>query len=119
MRRVIAMLGAGLALAGCSGGGAQPRAAAGAAPMELTQAGLVLAQAQCAACHAVAGAGPSPNPNAPPFQDIRARYDFDVLREELIAGVHVGPGEMPTFALSLDEVDALMAYLESVQTSPR
>lgn len=109
-------------LAGCSAPQPTPASApepAAAAPAridpDLAQAGLSLAQARCAACHAVSGPGPSPMAAAPAFQDIGARYDFEVLREELIAGVHVGPGEMPTFELTLDEADALLAYLQSAQ----
>ncbi len=107
------------ALAGCAGPAEQGgRLRASPAEAEQIGAGANLAAALCAQCHAVDGAGPSPMEGAPAFQDIAARYDFEVLRDELIAGVHVGPGEMPTFQLTLAEVDALIAYLRAA-SAPR
>lgn len=78
-------------------------------------AGAQIASARCGACHNTTKAGPSPLAGAPEFRQISARYRLDVLREELQQGVHVGAVEMPKFSLSLAEIDALSAYLASIQ----
>lgn len=86
---------------------------------EMLAAGAQIAQAQCGACHNTNRAGPSPLPAAPEFRRISARYRLDVLREELQQGVHVGAAEMPKFSLTLAEIDALSAYLDSIQEEPK
>lgn len=79
--------------------------------------GRDIAQAQCAACHAIGAYGESPNPAAPLFRTILSRYRADVLEEELIAGIQVAH-PMPSFQFNPQGADALIAYLRSVQEIP-
>jgi mono/diheme cytochrome c family protein len=76
--------------------------------------GRDIAEAQCAACHAVGPYGASPNVAAPPFRTILSRYRADVLEEELIAGIQVAH-PMPDFQFNPQGTDALIAYLQSIQ----
>lgn len=81
--------------------------------------GRSLAVASCAGCHAIAGPGPSPEAAAPPFSTLAARYPIEALGEALAEGIvvgHHGGVEMPEFAFDADDVGALLAYLESVQS---
>ena len=91
--------------------------ASAAASDELAQSGRDIAEAQCAACHAVGVYGASPNPNAPVFRTLLQRYRADVLEEELIEGVRVSH-PMPEFQFNPQGTDALIAYLRSIQETP-
>jgi mono/diheme cytochrome c family protein len=95
-------------LAGC---------AAQQADSPLANDGREIAEAQCAQCHAVGRDGASPNPGAPPFRTLLARYNADVLEEELIAGIRVAH-PMPEFQFNPQGTDALIAYLRSIQEAP-
>jgi mono/diheme cytochrome c family protein len=77
--------------------------------------GREIAQSQCASCHAIGSTGESPNPTAPRFDSLLERYRADVLEEELIEGVRVAH-PMPEFQLNPQGVDALVAYLQSIQS---
>jgi len=104
---------AALALAACAQTQAEtPRVASS----DQVATGRAIAQAECASCHAVGETGASPLPDAPAFRHIRARYRFDVLAEELRAGIHVGDARMPAFDLSVQQIDALIAYLGALET---
>jgi len=85
-----------------------------AATESLVNDGRAIAEAQCAACHAVGEYGESPNPTAPHFRTLLSRYRADVLEEELIAGIQVAH-PMPDFQFNPQGADALIAYLQSVQ----
>lgn len=90
---------------------------------EPTQAALArdgrdIAEAQCAACHAVGEYGESPMPNAPAFRSVLSRYRADVLEEELIQGIQVNH-QMPGFQFNPQGADALIAYLQSIQEDRR
>lgn len=83
------------------------------------QAGLILdgrdiAEAQCAACHAVGPYGDSPNQAAPPLRRVLSRYDANALEQELIEGIQV-VHPMPEFQFNPRGADALIAYLRSIQ----
>lgn len=79
--------------------------------------GRDIAEAQCAACHAVGSYGESATPAAPPFRTILSRYRASVLEEELIAGIQVAH-PMPEFQFNPQGTDALIAYLQSIQQPP-
>lgn len=83
----------------------------------LANDGRDIAVGQCAACHAVGANGESPNPAAPHFRTILQRYRADVLEEELIAGIQVAH-PMPEFQFNPQGVDALIAYIHSIQEAP-
>jgi mono/diheme cytochrome c family protein len=83
----------------------------------LARDGQEIAVAQCSGCHAVGEYGESPNPDAPPFRTVLSRYRSEVLKEELIAGIEVTHA-MPEFQFNPQGVDALIAYMRSIQTEP-
>jgi hypothetical protein len=49
---------------------------------------------------------------------LSANYRVDTLEEALAEGISVGHPAMPQFAFAPEEVDALIAYLDSIQTPP-
>lgn len=83
------------------------------------EAGRNLAQTQCATCHAIGKRGQSPNPQAPRFATLSQRYSLDNLAEAFSEGVLVGHGPMPEFSFEPDQIDGLIAYLKSVQSSAK
>jgi cytochrome c len=83
----------------------------------LEEDGRDIAEAQCAACHAVGSYGDSPNPVAPHFRVLLSRYRPEVLREELIAGIKIAH-PMPEFQFNPQGAEALIAYLQSIQQAP-
>lgn len=78
--------------------------------------GHELVQRNCAMCHAVERTGDSPNPVAPPFRDLHLRYSVDSLAEALTEGIIVGHPQMPEFKFGVDDVKAIIRYLDSIQT---
>lgn len=83
---------------------------------ELIGVGAEIASARCAGCHATGAEGDSPAPEAPRFRHLSRLYRFEVLEVELREGVHVGDESMPSFIFSVDDTDALIAYLRAIQT---
>jgi len=80
--------------------------------------GEFYARENCSTCHAVGPVGLSPYPLAPPFRILPRKYDVDGLAEALAEGIVVGntgARQMPTFILSVDEIDDLIAYLKSLE----
>lgn len=79
--------------------------------------GRAIAKANCGRCHAIGRTGESPNPKSPPFRTIGKKYPISDLQEALAEGILVGHQgvEMPRFELSPPQIDALLAYLGSVQ----
>lgn len=106
-----------LVLAACAGPAPNPGPAFPGAESEQIAAGNQIANERCASCHSVGKAGKSPLALAPPLRSISARYRLDVLREELQQGLHVGAVDMPKFSFTLAEIDALTAYLASIQVN--
>jgi cytochrome c len=83
----------------------------------LTERGRMIAKANCSRCHAIGKTGESANPKSPPFRKLSKKYPLSNLEEALAEGIlvgHEGP-EMPQFQLSPDQIEALLAYLGSVQ----
>lgn len=78
--------------------------------------GYVLVHRHCARCHAVGRSGDSPNRAAPPFRELHRRYQIDDLAEALAEGMLVGHPAMPEFQFQPPDVDAIIAYLKSIQT---
>ena len=89
-------------------------AAAGERPVEEGQA---IVKANCSRCHAIAPTGESPNPKSPPFRTLSKKYPVQNLEEALAEGIIVGHEneQMPPFQFSPSQVEAIIAYLESVQ----
>lgn len=84
----------------------------------LERDGRDIAEAQCAGCHAIGEYGESPLPAAPVFRTVLSRYNANVLQEELINGIQVAH-PMPEFQFNPQGADALIAYLRSIQETPR
>jgi mono/diheme cytochrome c family protein len=103
-----------LVLAACQHSEAQVPASA-----DMIADGRAVAESQCGRCHALDRGLSSPRPDAPPFSVIAQRYKFPVLEEELIEGVKLGHPDMPQFQFPPRGVDALIAYLRSVQGDAR
>ena len=94
-----------------------PRPVDPAAQAALIEDGLAVAEANCASCHAIGREGESPNPKAPLFRSVLSRYSAGVLETELVMGMRVAHEPMPAFQFKPEAVDALIAYLRSVQTT--
>lgn len=79
--------------------------------------GRGIAQNHCARCHAIAGPGPSPVYPAPPFSGFARKWPIEYLAEALAEGIVTGHGPvlMPVFVFTPEEIDDLLAYLDSVQ----
>ncbi len=109
--KVLTGMAIGLALLGaCAGVVEAPRPT----HEELISDGRALAEAECAGCHAVGEFGDSPDAVAPTFRTVLSRYRAEVLQEELIQGIHIAH-PMPEFQFNPQGVDALIAYLKSIQ----
>jgi len=74
-----------------------------------------LARDHCAACHAIGRTGASPRAGAPAFRDLHARYPVDQLAEALAEGIVTGHTDMPEQSFAPEDVDALIAYLHSLE----
>jgi mono/diheme cytochrome c family protein len=81
----------------------------------LESRGQGLVTASCASCHAIGRAGDSAHPQAPPFRKLGQRYPIEVLAEALAEGLSSGHADMPEFRFEIEDVDAILAYLESIQ----
>jgi cytochrome c len=80
--------------------------------------GRQVAQENCQTCHAVGTRGASPNPASPPLRTLGQRYKISDLSEAFVEGVLVGHSVMPEFQLEPEKVDALLAYIQSLQPKP-
>lgn len=116
MVRFLVAAAAALALTACASPEA-PSAPAVDEQAALAEDGRDIAEAQCAGCHAVGPYGDSPMAAAPTFRTLLSQYHADVLEEELINGIRVAH-PMPQFQFNPQGVDALIAYLRSIQTEP-
>lgn len=96
-------------LAACAHPGAPARAEGQVARGER------LVETHCASCHAIGRVGDSPAPEAPPFRTLSQNYRVDSLQEALAEGISVGHPAMPEFQFAPDDVNAIIAYLQSVQ----
>lgn len=88
---------------------------ASAAERADVQRGEMLVRRHCAACHAVGISGASPDKAAPPFRDLHTRYQIDDLAEGLAEGLLTGHPAMPEFTFAPGDVQAIIAYLKSIQ----
>jgi len=88
-----------------------------AAADPLVEEGQAIAKANCSRCHAIGPTGESPNPKSPPFRTLSKKYPVQNLEEALAEGIIVGHEneQMPPFEFSPSQVEAIIAYLNSVQ----
>ncbi len=81
---------------------------------KLIAEGRALAQKNCAWCHAIGKTGDSPNPRAPAWRDIHKRHPILALRDPLTRGIARPHDEMPKFQLTDNEIDTIVAYINSL-----
>jgi len=105
--RLVAIGAFSLALAGAKGGNEK-----------LIETGRAIAQEKCAQCHAIGASGESLLEPAPPFRRILERRPIDNAREfaRALATDHL---QMPPFALSRRQVEALLAHMKSLKEENR
>jgi cytochrome c len=77
--------------------------------------GEALLAKDCSRCHAIAGTGESQHPQAPPFRTLGKRYRIEFLEETLGEGSISGHPDMSEFEFAPADVDAIVAYLKSIQ----
>lgn len=95
--------------AGCNAAGP-----ASVQAIELETYGKRLAEVNCSRCHAIGKEGESAHTEAPAFRDLAGRYPINALEEALAEGIYVGHPDMPEFQATPEQIDALLAYIESV-----
>uniref|UniRef100_B0SWG7 Cytochrome c class I n=1 Tax=Caulobacter sp. (strain K31) TaxID=366602 RepID=B0SWG7_CAUSK len=104
------------ALALTVAGGGRPQAGtADAPPQDSLALGQAIAKRDCGGCHAVGRLDDSPLPRAPRLRDLHRRYPVEQLGEALAEGIVVGHGPMPEWVLQPHEIEALIAYLKSLE----
>jgi cytochrome c len=76
--------------------------------------GHAILAGKCARCHNIETSGGSPHPQAPPFRTLSQRYPVERLAEALAEGIVTGHPDMPQFAFSPKEIDAILTYLDAI-----
>ena len=77
-------------------------------------AGRILAETNCASCHALEKTGDSPFAAAPPFRDVAARYTEDELLDGFMEGLPVRHEAMPDWDMTEDQAIALTLFIMSL-----
>lgn len=90
-----------------------PVAAADAATLER---GRLIAEARCGRCHAT-GLTDTPPARTPPFRTLGQDYPLDMLTEAARTGVVGGHDEMPMFRFEIDEITALLSWIDHLNPS--
>jgi cytochrome c len=75
--------------------------------------GATLAAQKCSGCHALGPVGESPRSGAPPFRDLRVRFNELSLEHQLGEMNGQSHFEMPRVMLQPGEVSDLAAYIAS------
>jgi len=106
MRRLVGVA-ASIALVAATGVNAETQA-------DFVAKGLAIATANCGRCHALGETDQSPHKEAPPFRLVVERYPSENLAEALAEGIVSGHPDMPVFRFQPDEIEAFLAYLDSL-----
>lgn len=77
--------------------------------------GKKLVELNCARCHAVGADDISTHMQAPPFRILATRYPIENLAEGLAEGFSSGHSDMPEFVFEVDDVAAILSFLQSIQ----
>lgn len=97
----------------CLASGANP---AWAQSGDELKAGQELVEVNCGKCHAVGVADASPHQAAPPFRKLSDSFPMDALEEAFSDGrIYSGHPDMPEFIATPEQVDAIIAYIASLQ----
>lgn len=78
--------------------------------------GADLVRENCARCHAIDMTSISPRKEAPPFRDVVKKYEPEALEEALAEGIVTGHNDMPEFEFEPEQISAIIAYLQSLQS---
>ena len=81
----------------------------------LTERGQALVEFNCARCHAIGKTDQSTHPDAPAFRTLSKRYPITDLEEALAEGISTGHPDMPEWVASPDQIEAIIAYISSLQ----
>ena len=81
--------------------------------------GRAIIEAKCARCHAIGNGDASQHHEAPPFREVVTRYPPDDLAEALAEGIMSGHPDMPQFVFQPAEIEALVAYLNTLAPARR
>lgn len=81
----------------------------------LTKEGKMLAEKNCAWCHAIEMQGNSPNPDARPFRDLERRHPLLTLREPLERSIAAPHEAMPHFEMTETQIQSLVAFINSLK----
>ncbi|MFD0914833.1 c-type cytochrome [Pseudahrensia aquimaris] len=82
---------------------------------EMIAAGQEILQSNCAQCHEVTSKGKSPHRQAVEFRYLSRSYPVSQLAEALAEGIMSGHPDMPMFEFDSQQVEQIIAYLESIQ----
>lgn len=77
--------------------------------------GKALVEVNCARCHATGKTDNSTHPDAPVFRTLSTRYPIADLEEALAEGISTGHPDMPEWVASPDQIEAIIAYIASIQ----
>jgi mono/diheme cytochrome c family protein len=83
------------------------------------QRGFIFVKENCSKCHAIGLHGDSPLKIAPPFRTLHLRYPIEELAESLGEGIVTGHPTMPQFRLDPAQVNDVVAYLKSLEKTPK
>ncbi len=87
-----------------------------AQPTDELKAGQDLVEVNCGKCHAVGAADASPHQAAPAFRKLSDSFPMDALEEAFSDGrIYSGHPDMPEFIATPEQVDAIIAYIASLQ----
>lgn len=81
--------------------------------------GARIAAVNCSRCHEIGAQGSSPHPLAPSFGAIARQYPLDYLRNTLEGGPDAGHLGMPAIEIGAAEIEALRAYMRSLNSCRR
>lgn len=80
------------------------------------ETGRALAETRCASCHAVKAGQESPRAAAPTFVELNRRYVATTLQRRLAEMNETEHSEMPPLRVHWDEIEALTAYMQTLET---
>ena len=83
---------------------------------ELLGQGEAMVENLCADCHAISSEDASAHPDAPALRDLSERIRLEDLRTPMMQGLIVDHPDMPEWAFEPHHVDALLYYLEQLQS---
>lgn len=84
---------------------------------EQVQAGQRIAERECASCHSIDRTSISPNRSAPPLREVLAMNDSEFLAYRFIEAMRITHDKMPLFDFDVRSADALIAYIQSINTT--